>query len=284
MCFHHRCILFVDRNLLSLLGPDSALRPTIQEISPSKEFEMFALEVMSISLSLYLHSTFATACELKYSKEPLYGLQCVTTTTTSVWHTVQPQCVWRCLRQNTCRYINYNPDTNYCELGFDQCESLQPSAGVIVNAFGPPRQDCLHWGSRHEPGRVPVQTMRGFVARIIRNKDVLLGNLSVGSLQYWAHGWKSRKVGPVYETDPKLEILTKDAACPLPWMHYTAGEMLPFGIVTGGCLVDGSTTYVAKVIHNNDEVFGYYNPKSALAYYEFSGLHTTSEMDLLVLL
>ena len=270
--------------LLGLFGPVQTLHATIQGIGLSKEFEMFALHVMSISFPLYLLSTFATACELKYSKGPLYGLQCVTTTTPSVWQTVQPQCVWQCLRQNTCLYINYNPDTGHCELGFGQCESLQPSAGVIVNAFGPPRQDCLHWGSRHAPGRVPVQANRGYVARIIRSKDVILGNLFVPSLQFWAHEGKSRKVGPVFETDSNLEILTKDAACPLPWMHYTAGEPLPFGVVTGGCLADGSTTYVAKVNHHNNDIFGYYNPKSALAYYEFRGVRTASEMDLLVLL
>ena len=205
-----------------------------------------------------------------------YNYKCVAHCSTSV-----------CLAmfgQKTCRYINYNPDTGHCELGFDQCESLQPTAGVLVNAFGPLRQGCLHWGARNEPGRVPVQGMRGYVARFIRSKDVLLGTLFVASSQYWAHGEKSNKVGPVYETDPNLEILTKDVACPLPWMNYTAGEPLPFGVVNGGCLADGSTIYVAEVIHNNEGVSGYYNPKSALAYYEFIRVRTASEMKLLVLL
>ena len=80
------------------------------------------------------------------------------------------------------------------------------------------------------------------------------------------------------ETDEDIELLTVDATCPLPWMSYTAGELLPIGAVTGGHLADGSETYVVKVNNNNDEfvVFGYYNNHSALVYYEGYGVQTTT--------
>ena len=73
-------------------------------------------------------------------------------------------------------------------------------------------------------------------------------------------------------------------AMTVPWMPYTAGEPLPFGAVIGGRLPDGSATYVAKVIHNSDVVFSYYNSRSALAFYEYYGPQTATSMDILVLL
>ena len=81
-----------------------------------------------------------------------------------------------------------------------------------------------------------------------------------------------------------IEILTKDAACPLPWMPYTAGEPLPSGAVAGGHLADGSALYVMKIADNNYMFFGYYNPKESLAYYEHSGARTTTSMEMLILL
>ena len=71
---------------------------------------------------------------------------------------------------------------------------------------------------------------------------------------------KRGRCGPV-TGNQNFEILTKDAACPLPWMPYTAGEPLPSGAVTGGHLADRSVLYVAKIVDNNYMFFGYYNPK-----------------------
>ena len=35
----------------------------------------------------------------------------------------RPQCQWQCLKHN-CSYINYDPDSDQCDIGLGQCESL----------------------------------------------------------------------------------------------------------------------------------------------------------------
>ena len=89
---------------------------------------------------------------------------------------------------------------------------------------------------------------------------------SSASQELWANR-EGVRISPV-TGNKNIEILTKGAACPLPWMPYMAGEPLPFGDVTGGHLADESALYVAKVAHNNYLFFGYYNPIEGLAYFE----------------
>ena len=240
---------------------------------------------ISISFLLNLHSILTTACEHGYTKNAFHGFQCGTALSKSVWQTAHPQCVWKCLGMRSCRYINHNSATGLCELGLGQCESLQPASAVMVNAFGPPRNACVHWGSSQEPGFVPVQVRPGvYVARAISGDAVVIGKLSSWSGRFWAN-LDGMQIGPLNVANSDIEILTKDDTCPLPWMPYTAGETLPGGVVNGGRHGDGSDTYVVKVMHSNGKAHsGYYHPASALAYYETNGVHTASSMDILVLL
>ena len=202
------------------------------------------------------------------------------TMNTSMWQTAKPQCIWRCLQMERCRYINYNSVTVQCELGLSQCGSLQPAIGVMVQAFGTSRHGCLHWGSREEPGWVPIVAENGrvYAARTRRGEVLLIGTFANGKL--WAND-----DGVEVETDHNIEFLAKNASCPLPWMSYTAGEPLPFGAVTGGRFADGSDTYVARVHHKNKIFrFGYFHPKSAAVYYQYYGVQARTSMDILVLL
>ena len=239
--------------------------------------------LVCISIPMYLHSILVTACDMRYTNSPLYGLRCVSTVAADIRQAFHPQCIWRCLRIKACHYVNHNSTTGQCELGLGQCESLQSAGGFLVNAFGPPRQGCVRWGSSQEPGWVTVRMGLRDVARIMSSGAVLIGNYYFQWEIFWANK-EGVSVGPVNEADQDIELLIKDATCPLPWIPYTAGEPLPFGAVAGGHLDDGSATYVAKVIHNGYAVFGYYNPTSYLAFYETNGIHTTTSMDILMLI
>ena len=129
-----------------------------------------------------------------------------------------------------------------------------------------------------------MQGSHGYAARITSDGAVLIGTIYTSPAAFWANK-QGVSIGPVYEADQDIELLLKDATCPLPWMPYTAGEPLPLGAVAGGHLADGSAIYVAKIISGGWlVVFGYYNPESAIAYYESFGVHTATSMDILVLL
>ena len=244
---------------------------------------MITFRLIFISTAMHSHSIFVSACDPRHTNRPLQGLRCVSTSATDTRKTAHPQCVWRCLRVETCHYINHNSDTGECELGHGQCESLQLAAGVLASVFGPPRQGCIRWGSNQEPGWVTVRVASADVARIFSGDVVLIGNFYFQIREFWANN-QGLNIGPVYEVDQDVELLMKDATCPLPWMPYTAGEPLPIGAFAGGHLADGSATYVAKVVHNDYVVFGYYHPTSALAFYETGGIYTTTSMEILLLI
>ena len=229
------------------------------------------------------HSILVTACSPRRTNRPLHDLRCVSTAAADMRQEALPQCVWRCLQMKDCLYINNNSVIGECELGHGQCESLQPAAGVLASLFGPLFDNCIRWGSSHKPGWVTVRVAIRDVARIVRADSVLIGNFYFRRGQVWANK-KGVSIGPINEADQDIELLMKDATCPLPWIPYTAGEPLPFGAVAGGHLADGSAIYVAKMIHNSYAVFGYYNPTSSLAFYETNGIHTTTSMDILMLI
>ena len=218
----------------------------------------------------------------------VWQLRCLTTVSTAVWQIARPQCVWQCLQKKTCRYINYNSDTGQCELGLGPCESLQPAAGVMVNALGAARHDCLHWGSRKKPGWISVQARNGAisVARRVSGNVVLIGKINNLDNKFRANSEGTVVVtGPIQVTDEDIEILMVDAACPFPWMTYTAGEPLPAGAIAGGHLADRTTTYVVRITLNGKANFGYYESKSALAYYAHRGSACSStSMEILVLI
>ena len=229
-------------------------------------------------------------CDVKYTKQPTDGHRCVTSPNTEVtlWQTERPQCIWKCLKLKTCRYINHNHDTIQCDLGLDNCESLVPAVGVATSVSGPPRDTCVHWGLRHELGRVPVEErfLQNviYLVRIRRENTLLVGKFNPFVGGFWANN-EGVRFWPVLETDPDIKFLTMDPACTLLWMPYTAGEKLPIGAVSGGLLSDGSTTYVSNVNRDDGRLsFGHYNTDAALVYYGWTGVLTKTSMDILVLL
>ena len=83
------------------------------------------------------HCLFVITCDVTYTRQSVYGHRCVAISTSEVilWGTDRPKCVSKCLKLQTCRYINHNYGTGQCKLGLDKCEFLAPAVGIAVNAF-----------------------------------------------------------------------------------------------------------------------------------------------------
>ena len=246
-----------------------------------------ALSRLFILSMLYMHVVCGFGCETSYTKKPLYGFRCIgqVTTEVSIWQADRPQCVWRCSSMTTCHYINHNPVTGQCEVGLERCEDLEPAPGIMVNVYGPPRQKCLHWGSKEEPGRVTIKWDGAkivYLARTLYSNALVVGK-SVKNGKYFAN-MEGQLIGPIYQTDQIIEFLTMDASCTVSWVPYTAGTIFPIEAVIGGHLENGLKTYVIRVIHNGNGCFGYYDAQSQFGYYEIGGAKTTTSMDVLVLL
>ena len=246
---------------------------------------MNTFQVIFHALLLYSQYLIVGACTYKFTKKPLYGYRCTDNSNTevTVLQADRPQCVWKCLRLEACRHINHNHGTMQCFLGLGNCEALTPAFGCAVNIFGHPRDSCLHWGSRQDPGRVPIEIPgQSYLARIKEGNTLLIGKFDIGPTRFWGNN-EGVVVGPEYDTN-QIEFLTVDPACTLLWIPYTVGDSLPSVVITGGHLSDGSITYASKIIIGDYQGFGYYNSRTELAYHEWGGAQTTTSMELMVLL
>ena len=170
-----------------------------------------ALQTLFQILLFRIQSLFVTAGNARYTKQPIYGHRCIASTNITLWQTKRPQCVWKCLGLKTCQCINHNHGTGQCDLGLGKCESLEPTVGSAVNVFGPPRDNCVRWGSKHDPGRVPVQMSFDrfdlYLARIMINDILLIGSLISKNRMFWANN-EGYRVGPIQETDQTVGFLT----------------------------------------------------------------------------
>ena len=247
---------------------------------------MSTYHVLVYILLLYSQSLSCAACYVKHTKKPLHGYHCVSSSNTEV-SMPREDCVLQCLTRKTCHYIHLNYGTGKCNLGLDRCESLEPVSAAAVNVFGPPPDACVRWDTHREAGRIPVQAQFGgsviHLARMITNSTLLIGKFVVDRNKFWANN-EGMRVGHISETGEGVEFLTMDLTCTLLWMNYTAGGILPDGVISGGYLPDGSKTYASIVAHGGKLSFGYYNRESQVTYYEQLGVHTTRSMEILVLL
>ena len=239
---------------------------------------MSILRVIFHAFFLYNQSLGCIGCDTKFIKEPLNGHFCTSTSNNAItlWQTDRPRCILSCTGSKTCRYINHNAHIGQCVLGLEQCEILVPMFGGTLTVFGPPRDTCLHWGSKNEPGRVPVnekihQHIR--TGRVLTNGALVVGKVDPSGIFY------ANDHGTEISERNNIEFLTKDPTCTVLWMPYTTDETLPIGAVSGGRLSDGSITYVCKLSH----LICYYDEGTQQAYYANSGAHTTTTMEILVL-
>ena len=235
---------------------------------------MDTFQVIFHVLLLFSQPLSVGACVSKYSNRPLYGYRCTDSSNTGVTvsQTDRPQCVWKCLKSEMCHYLNHHHDTRQCVLGLGRCDTLTPAIGFTINAFGPPRDSCLRWGSRQEPSRSLVEIPGlSCLVRITAGNILLIGKFDMAPWEtFWANN-EGVRLGPLSEIDLGIEFLTVDPACPVLWTSFTVGESLQFGVIGGGHLSDGSITYVSKVIVNGYTGFAYCNARSELAYYECAG-------------
>ena len=239
----------------------------------------------------YVYSSIVIGCVTKYSNDPYVSHTCVPADGSQVivQQVGHPQCVWRCLQIDQCRYFNYNTSSDQCELVLGQCVYLVPATGVLVNAYGPERHTCLHWGSDQDERLVPVEIKDDYnhmyVVRIAVAQALVIGKLVLNIYPNVYANNAGDTVAINHDATLGHELLMKDPTCTLTWLQYTPHDEIPTGAVIGGRLIDGSPTYVVMIpFESNHLAFGYYDIMTALGHYEFYGAHTASNMFMLILL
>ena len=229
----------------------------------------------------YIHIARVTGCDTRYTKEPLHDHRCVSeeASEVAIWQTGRPQCVSRCLITKSCHYINHNSRFGQCELGLSQCAFVVPASGMKVNAYGPPRHTCLHWGASDDPGFTLVESHTSYVGRVVVGDALIVGK-SHGPGNGLAYS-DGDVVGYIRDG---FEFLGIAPTCTASWVSYTAGAPLPNGGVVGGYLASGTETYVISAFLEDAWHVGYYVTEDKLAHFEHYNAQTASSVRMLVLL
>ena len=125
----------------------------------------------------------------------------------------------------------------------------------------------------------PYQTTC-YVGRLVSPPHILPGKYHVDVVQVY-----SNLNGASYGDGTK-EVLEIIPGFQVNWLPNTAGHDIPTNAVVGGYLAAGvgSDLYVIRgVMSLGYTVIGYYDPASERGYVEYSGGHTATAMDMLVL-
>ena len=237
---------------------------------------------------IYIHFAFVIGCQVKNTRSPLLEYRCIPNSSDEVIFRQDghPQCEWRCMSMDSCRYINMNPSNLSCEMGFGRCMYLEPSPGYMIKAFTIPNLMCIKWVRGEEAGLERIHVFGGtnivFQSRTQRGPSTILGRFVNHTREFRAN-FEGRRLIAV-STNDVIEFLTIDKNCTWSWFPYTSGEELPVGPVIGGYLASGSPVYVAKMYYGEHRIpaFGYY---SGVGRYEYlDAARTATTMDILVTL
>ena len=239
-----------------------------------------------------IYLSFVIGCGVtRYSNGPYVSHTCVPADGSGVMvqKVGHPQCVWRCLKIDQCRYFNYNTSSDQCELVLGQCVYLVPAPGVLVNAYGPERHACLHWGSDQDERLVPVEMNDGYttmyVVRIAVAQALVIGTFVPNTDPNVFAVNAGATVVVSYDATMGHELLLRDPSCTLSWLQYSPSDEIPTGAEIGGRLIDGSPTYVVMArFESNRIAFGYYDITTTLGHFEFHGPQNPSNMFMLILL
>ena len=195
------------------------------------------------------------SCQQIHMRLPLMGQRCITDNEVYRNYTTVPQerCMWHCLRNISCKVVNYNVVDSYCLVGHAPCVSLEPENDFVTIPIT--MQDpCMIWvGQDAIPPSLndisdvvsyPVESDPGnsiVVARTILDMAKIPGKF------YNTKGYFSWN-GQVLEFDAgKYEVLIVSPRCDISWVNYDhgSGNALPDGAVIGG-YQNGHLLYVAR--------------------------------------
>ena len=152
--------------------------------------------------------------------------------------------------------------------------------------FGAQGAQCLYWvpSDNLQLARAVYHDESQVVGRHMKSPDMLPGKLYVSGDFYTVFN------GNGLRETTGFEALQVNPKCHVTWIKYIAGDSLPDEAVIGGYLSANDDSphtdlYVIKAQTLDDRIeFGYYDPRAGSGYAEQQGVHTYSQMDMLVLL
>ena len=248
------------------------------------------ITIICYQLLFLLHPILS--CQLRYLAEPLEGQRCLSNNDTKIFADKSREfCIWKCLSQERCFYVNYNTVSGKCFVGFDICAALTTAPDFTVTPFYPTREECTEWVPYTvNPRPVGVVTMltgipKQFVARVTYQTHVVPGKIHPNYMHSFWTSLGSQVVNHYYAQDvPAVEVMTIDVSCFQFWIPLQTGSSLPEGALVAGHLNDGTPLYTARFFAGSKLIYGYYNPQTKRAHGKETIIRSSSTFEVLIVL
>ena len=233
-------------------------------------------------------------CQQMYMRPGRIGQRCMTDAEVYRNHTDVPQerCMWHCLRNLSCKVIDYNLVGSYCLLGHGPCASLQPHNDFVTTPLTT-QEPCMTW-VRQDTIPPATDDINVYSFNINSDQTAMIGRAIVGSERIPGR-YQPISVGGFYGYNGQYllfsagnyELLTVSPQCNVTWMSYDSrsGSSLPDGTVIGGSH-NGDLLYVARMYRHDYDAYvvGYYSARDRQVQGADNthGIVSSREMELLV--
>ena len=234
----------------------------------------------------------ALPCKTRYSAPPVNGRRCISNyEANTIAAKSYGYCVWKCLSQEKCHYVNYNTENGNCSLGNKMCGTLATAPDFRMILFYPKREECTQWVpytvNPYPVGLVTMQpeVLEQIVARVQYQSHVLPGKVHpYYHNSFWTSLGAERVSHFHVQNVAAVEVLTIDMSCLQFWVAIETGSSLPDDAFVAGHLNDGTPLYTARFLAGSVHCFGYYNPKTNMAHGEEIIVQVSTTFDILVVL
>ena len=249
-----------------------------------------------ILTALFTFLSIPATAPVRYTNRPLNGYACFDNYFENLTDVPQSMCVHRCLSNQQCNTLSYNPVGSYCLLGSEPCPSAKRHPEFMLMVFRyKEHRDCISWIPKHEDNttdRLVVSSMGieirvsrvnsendlypGFATPPVHRPGVASGIMAIAT-----------KTGET-RTFTTYDVLVVSTSCSLAWAPYKATERLPDRVVQTGFQGDVAVYSIMMprdvMFYGWMELFGFYVAGENVGYFPElqNGQTTTTEMYILV--
>ena len=216
-----------------------------------------------------------------YTNRPLNGFCCPDGNFENITDIDQPQCTRRCLINQACKVMSYNPTDRVCILGDVACDVAVRQPNYMLMVFRAEFSlDCSVWRPKTNPFSArTVDTRVGNLHEAVSGKQVEVdflvghGRPEIPPSSFVRNG---REVS--YQD---VSVLTVNPACTLAWVPYTAESTLPKNALVCGQIA--GPTYCAQMWRPDVQrmIYGHYPDGGTAGYYAYYGVKSVAEIDIL---
>ena len=205
-------------------------------------------------------------------------------------------CNFLCIQKTNCAATNYLNDTeaHVCSLLLNPCHQLSTVQHMTYAFYtSVDRDQCLQWVNYNQgmvaDGQWALTKPGGdqlnrALARLLHVGIYYPGYFSPFHSICFGANWNVKFDTP---SGIPCQILRVRKGCVTAFMSYTAGDILPTGVVAGGSMSDGRRNYIAVYEVSAEPqkyIGGFYTEGTSFGVGTYGGIQRVTEMELLIVI